>query len=366
MATNNALNNTSTADFSVLRADAGAVTTLSCQNTHSGNSALVTSIATGTGSGFFSSGVSDTTKYWNFGIVPSGASNPGGFNISYNTVGQSDPSAGTVMMTIEATGGTAGRMTLPTGDFLVNRSQTNGGPQVSCLNSSTTVGATARDTIQVMADGALSDAYTFVSAGNSSATSWEYGCVGATKNFEIQSAVSNTHPYMDGTTIWRSTQAGQITRPLQPSFYAILTTTQTNVTGDGTVYTVICDSEQFDQGNNYNNATGVFTAPVTGRYRATAIGNFGNLAATTTDATVQVAVTGTSASTYNLFSLAAGAVRDSNNQVLATGSALFTMTASDTAVMQIVASNGGSKTISAVGQISGTQPRTSFMMELVN
>jgi hypothetical protein len=62
------------------------------------------------------------------------------------------------------------------------------------------------------------------------------------------------------------TTAGEITKPLQPAFLATLSTTQTNVTGTGTQYTIICNTEIFDQGSDYNNATGVFTAPITGRY----------------------------------------------------------------------------------------------------
>jgi hypothetical protein len=57
------------------------------------------------------------------------------------------------------------------------------------------------------------------------------------------------------------------TQPLQPAFYARLSASTTGgKTGDGTEYTVIFDTEEFDVGNNFNNSTGVFTAPVTGKY----------------------------------------------------------------------------------------------------
>ena len=70
----------------------------------------------------------------------------------------------------------------------------------------------------------------------------------------------------NGSNAFVMTTAGEITEPLQPAFLALLSADQNNQTGDGTVYTVICDTEVFDQGGDYNNSTGVFTAPVSGRY----------------------------------------------------------------------------------------------------
>jgi hypothetical protein len=61
-------------------------------------------------------------------------------------------------------------------------------------------------------------------------------------------------------------QAGELTLPLQPAFSANKSANTNNVTGDGTTYTLICNTEIYDQGANYNTTTGVFTAPVTGRY----------------------------------------------------------------------------------------------------
>ena len=43
-------------------------------------------------------------------------------------------------------------------------------------------------------------------------------------------------------------------------FSAITDTTKTNVTGDGTSYTIIYDGELYDVGSDYDVATGVFTA----------------------------------------------------------------------------------------------------------
>lgn len=62
------------------------------------------------------------------------------------------------------------------------------------------------------------------------------------------------------------TSAGINTLPLQPCFLAILSSSANDVTGDNTYYTIIFDTEVFDIGSGYNNSTGIFTAPITGKY----------------------------------------------------------------------------------------------------
>lgn len=62
--------------------------------------------------------------------------------------------------------------------------------------------------------------------------------------------------------------AGERTLPLQPAFAAYLGTADTNVTGDGTVYTFGSGNaltEIFDRGGDFV-TTGTFTAPITGIY----------------------------------------------------------------------------------------------------
>lgn len=49
-------------------------------------------------------------------------------------------------------------------------------------------------------------------------------------------------------------------------FSAYLSSTQSNVTGDGTIYTIPFDTALVNLGAAYNTGTGVFTAPTTGNY----------------------------------------------------------------------------------------------------
>jgi hypothetical protein len=68
---------------------------------------------------------------------------------------------------------------------------------------------------------------------------------------------------------------GTILQALQcsdkPAFLAYNSVADTDVTGDGTQYNLVCDSEVFDNGGDYDNTTGIFTAPVTGKYLLTFI-----------------------------------------------------------------------------------------------
>jgi len=56
------------------------------------------------------------------------------------------------------------------------------------------------------------------------------------------------------------------TNTSQPRFFAYNSVADLNVTGAGTAYSYVCDTELYDVGGNYNAGTGIFTAPVTGCY----------------------------------------------------------------------------------------------------
>jgi len=80
---------------------------------------------------------------------------------------------------------------------------------------------------------------------------------------------SGNSPTVTVTTLVPKSSGPVLVNGQQPAFLAFLTNTVSNVTGNGASYTIIYDTEVFDQGSNFNLGTSTFTAPFTGRYRFT-------------------------------------------------------------------------------------------------
>jgi len=59
--------------------------------------------------------------------------------------------------------------------------------------------------------------------------------------------------------------SGAVSMPAQPAFFAQVGTVISNVTGAGTTYIIVFQSEIFDQNSDFDGSS-TFTAPVTGRY----------------------------------------------------------------------------------------------------
>lgn len=150
---------------------------------------------------------------------------------------------------------------------------------------------------------------------------------------------------------------GRFTNSAQPCFCAILSTTQSNVTGDGTLYTIIFDTERFDRGSNYNNTTGIFTAPVTGIYHFSAYALYQDC---TSNANTEIRLV-TTAKTY-LFGNYGGVSLNVGGNFPIGFSLTVDMSAGDTA--KIIANVGNiAKQVDIFGDT--TTPRTGFSGFLV-
>jgi len=143
------------------------------------------------------------------------------------------------------------------------------------------------------------------------------------------------------------------------TFSAYLNTPVEGVTGNGTVYTVICNTVITDLGSNYNSATGVFTAPTTGYYLFNVLIQLGNLNTAFTSGTVSLVTTSRTYTSYlgNVGNYCATTNILSNSQCF-----VALMSATDTATVQISVS-GSTQIVSLVGQ--NTNPITQFSGFLV-
>lgn len=162
----------------------------------------------------------------------------------------------------------------------------------------------------------------------------------------------------DGTRLVTSSTAlidssNRQTNTSQPAFFAYNTTAPTNVTGDGTAYTIVFDTELFDQNNNFD-ATSTFTAPVTGKYQF----NVTILAQQATSAMTRGSALVTTARTYNMND--DGASFTGNNALQF--SLLVPMTAGDTAQVTVIF-GGGAKVVDIYG--AAGDARTTFSGYLV-
>lgn len=151
-----------------------------------------------------------------------------------------------------------------------------------------------------------------------------------------------------GISITNASNAITIANTTLPGFAAKLSGSLTNVTGDATNYTVIFDSVVNQQGGtNYNNSTGVFTAPSTGYYLFTYALSYNGLGSAFVTGQIFLSTT---SQTYRTFVGNPANIRNGSNMDLGCGIIAY-MSSGNTA--SLVTSIGGStKTISISSSFS--------------
>ncbi len=183
---------------------------------------------------------------------------------------------------------------------------------------------------------------------------------------QIQSNSTVNNLTLTGTTTLPGSgsisSGGVLTLPAQPAFLAYQSARVLNVTGNGTTYTVLFDSEVFDQSGSYNPATGIFTAPVTGRYHFdTNVETLGYGGAHTYCLLELVASNRTARLVGTIYGAGAINTQVGGNQFDTGGSILIDMDANDTAKITVAVA-GSTLTVAVDG--AGT-PRTYFSGNLV-
>lgn len=148
---------------------------------------------------------------------------------------------------------------------------------------------------------------------------------------------------LNGTgTYQKFFSTGERILPLQPVFFARLSATATNQTGAGANPTIIFDTEATDIGGNYDNTTGVFTAPVDGNYLFYAAVLCGGLTAAMTQ--VILFMSGSQGGWINI-----GAVRDSSNQHEVQSTIIRSLSATNTVSVACQIAGGAGDTASFLG-----------------
>lgn len=163
------------------------------------------------------------------------------------------------------------------------------------------------------------------------------------------------------TDIIISQPTGEINYPLQPTFAAFLGSIDTNVTGNGAIFTlgsVTALTEIFDYGNNFN-TNGTFTAPVSGAYRLS-VGYLVQQASTGTNIDLVIRTTNRAWRGYQVdpSAINVGGGLGFNLSVLCD------MDAGDTATTETFVVGVGANTVNVFGE--PLNPRTWFSGNLVS
>ena len=185
-----------------------------------------------------------------------------------------------------------------------------------------------------------------------SADSYVQYSISSTAKFRVgvDQSASDSYKISQGNALGTNdtfviTSAGEITEPLQPAFLAYNSATDTNATGNAVTYTVICDSEVYDQNSDYNNGTGIFTAPVTGRYAFNSTIRLSSIGASNT--TAQFALVASNRTMVGQFNKGGG-LQNAGGELSYSVSTYVDMDAADTARIQITVV-GGTQTVGVVG-----------------
>lgn len=145
-------------------------------------------------------------------------------------------------------------------------------------------------------------------------------------------------------------KAVKVVCPTADCFLAWVNASVGNVTGDGTPYTLIFNSEKFDKNGTYDPATGIATVRVAGLYMIDAAVTLGGLGAGHTSAVINIIHKDAGATTINVYEslLSPTALKNAANQASFPIHGIIDCAAGDTIIVQVTVS-GSTKTVSVIG-----------------
>lgn len=227
-----------------------------------------------------------------------------------------------------------------TGDFTFTSSTASQTRVVTVVNTDNTGAATSAARLDLTVGGSnVADPQ--IRYGVSGVTTWSTG-IDNNDSDKFKMSLGNT---LGTTDVFVSTVAGEITMPLQPAFGAVASN-QSDVTGDGTAYTLTySSSEYFDQNNDFD-GTSTFTAPVTGKYQFNGVAyiSSADITSSHTTGTITLSTSNRDYVVGYINPYAAGPTSGYAWNV----SMLVDMDSSDTAVIKLTVS-GGTKVIDVIG-----------------
>lgn len=290
-------------------------------------------------SGTAASNNSASPNGWPEGMAPSGVNNSDR-ELAARIARERDDVQG-----VTASGGSANAYTLAalrdtaaayTGEmFIFRANHTNTG--AATINI-TPAGGSARGTVAIQREGSALVGNEIISGGT-------YAVLYDGTQYQL---LGQTLPIV-------ATAAGELTIPTQPLVLAYASAVGTNVTGDGTAYTVVLGGELTDQNADF--ASNTFTAPVTGSYMVTAAVGCQGLTASETLGTLILV---SSNRNWTIATDNPGASRSASNTFTMKGSALIDMDSGDTLSLRLTISNGAL----VVDHDAGTAPTVWMTVEL--
>jgi hypothetical protein len=149
--------------------------------------------------------------------------------------------------------------------------------------------------------------------------------------------------------------------PSYKGFSVRLTTTASNVTGDGTTYTVLFNTNDFDSNSGYNAATGLYTVPIAGKWFFYATVSLGDLTSSHTQASINLEAS--SSFTFQSNQCSAAAIRNSGNSASLQVSGFFDLTVGQTVKTTILVANG-TKVVDALGNSVNITTLNGFLVGL--